>query len=50
MVWMLTGNILLKKGRVELRAPEDKENFTLLMKTVREALDVAGSEDGSIIS
>lgn len=28
------------------RAPEDKENFTLLMKTVREALDAAGSEDG----
>lgn len=29
------------------RAPEDKENFTLLMKTVREALDAAGSEDGT---
>ncbi|WP_233355092.1 glycosyl hydrolase family 18 protein [Paenibacillus sp. JZ16] len=28
------------------RAPEDRENFTLLMKTVREALDAAGSEDG----
>ncbi|WP_036719411.1 glycosyl hydrolase family 18 protein [Paenibacillus sp. JCM 10914] len=28
------------------RGPEDKENFTLLMKTVREALDAAGSEDG----
>lgn len=28
------------------RAPEDTENFTLLMKTVREALDAAGSEDG----
>lgn len=28
------------------RAPEDKENFTLLMKTIREALDAAGSEDG----
>lgn len=26
--------------------PEDKENFVLLMKTVREALDAAGSEDG----
>lgn len=25
--------------------PEDKENFTLLMKTVRDALDAAGSED-----
>ncbi|WP_422660047.1 glycosyl hydrolase family 18 protein [Paenibacillus sp. EC2-1] len=28
------------------RGPEDKENFVLLMKTVREALDAAGSEDG----
>ncbi|SMF69629.1 chitinase [Paenibacillus uliginis N3/975] len=28
------------------RRPEDKENFTLLMKTVRDALDGAGSEDG----
>ncbi|HAF99941.1 glycosyl hydrolase family 18 protein [Paenibacillus lactis] len=28
------------------RGPEDKENFTLLMKAVREALDAAGSEDG----
>lgn len=28
------------------RGPEDTENFTLLMKTVREALDAAGSEDG----
>lgn len=26
--------------------PEDKQNFTLLMKTVREALDAAGSVDG----
>lgn len=26
--------------------PTDKENFVLLMKTVREALDAAGSEDG----
>ncbi|NIK78019.1 chitinase [Paenibacillus castaneae] len=26
--------------------PEDKENFTLAMRTVREALDAAGSEDG----
>lgn len=26
--------------------PEDKENFTLLMRTVRDALDAAGSEDG----
>lgn len=29
------------------RGPEDKENFTLLMKTVREALDAAGAEDGT---
>ncbi|AJS61331.1 glycosyl hydrolase family 18 protein [Paenibacillus sp. IHBB 10380] len=29
-----------------IRRPEDKENFTLLVKTVREALDAAGSEDG----
>jgi len=28
------------------RGPEDKENFTLLMRVVREALDAAGSEDG----
>jgi GH18 family chitinase len=28
------------------RRPEDKQNYTLLMKTVREALDAAGSEDG----
>lgn len=28
------------------RRPEDKQNFTLLMQTVREALDAAGSEDG----
>ncbi|OPA74242.1 glycoside hydrolase [Paenibacillus selenitireducens] len=28
------------------RGPQDKENFTLLMQTVREALDAAGSEDG----
>lgn len=28
------------------RSPKDKENFTLLMKAVREALDAAGSEDG----
>ncbi|GGH10643.1 hypothetical protein GCM10008013_02140 [Paenibacillus segetis] len=28
------------------RRPEDKENFTLLVKVVREALDAAGSEDG----
>ncbi|MHA2856521.1 glycosyl hydrolase family 18 protein [Paenibacillus lautus] len=28
------------------RGPEDTENFTLLMKTVREALDAAGSEEG----
>ncbi|REK71243.1 glycosyl hydrolase family 18 protein [Paenibacillus paeoniae] len=28
------------------RSPEDNVNFTLLMKTVREALDAAGSEDG----
>jgi len=28
------------------RGPEDTENFTSLMKTVREALDAAGSEDG----
>ncbi|KOP66388.1 glycoside hydrolase [Bacillus sp. FJAT-18019] len=27
-------------------SPKDKENFTLLMKAVREALDAAGSEDG----
>lgn len=27
------------------RSPEDPVNFTLLMKTVREALDAAGSED-----
>ncbi|WEK55483.1 MAG: glycosyl hydrolase family 18 protein [Candidatus Cohnella colombiensis] len=26
--------------------PEDKQNFTSLMQTVREALDAAGSEDG----
>ncbi|MGO4548317.1 glycosyl hydrolase family 18 protein [Paenibacillus sp. 2TAB23] len=26
--------------------PEDKENFTLAMETIREALDAAGSEDG----
>ncbi|CAM4521620.1 chitinase [Paenibacillus endophyticus] len=26
--------------------PEDKENFTLAMSTIREALDAAGSEDG----
>ncbi|MCR2807984.1 glycosyl hydrolase family 18 protein [Paenibacillus soyae] len=26
--------------------PDDKQNFTLLMQTVREALDAAGSEDG----
>lgn len=28
------------------RSPLDKENFTLLVKTVREALDAAGSVDG----
>ena len=28
------------------RGPEDTENFTLLMKTAREALDAAGAEDG----
>lgn len=28
------------------RSPEDKVNFTLLMKTIREAFDAAGSEDG----
>jgi chitinase len=28
------------------RRPEDKQNFTLMMQTVREALDAAGSEDG----
>ncbi|GGD81825.1 glycosyl hydrolase family 18 protein [Paenibacillus nasutitermitis] len=28
------------------RRPEDKQNYTLLMKTVREALDAAGSKDG----
>lgn len=28
------------------RGPEDRENFSLLMNTVREALDTAGSEDG----
>lgn len=28
------------------RGPEDTENFTLLVKTVREALDAAGAEDG----
>lgn len=28
------------------RRPEDKVNFTLLVQTVREALDAAGSEDG----
>ncbi|MFD2117966.1 glycosyl hydrolase family 18 protein [Paenibacillus yanchengensis] len=28
------------------RRPEDKQNYTLLMKTVREALDAAGSIDG----
>ncbi|MGK9251404.1 glycosyl hydrolase family 18 protein [Paenibacillus humicus] len=28
------------------RGPQDKENFTLLVKTVREALDAAGQEDG----
>ncbi len=28
-----------------IHRPEDKQNFTLLMKTVREALDAAGSED-----
>ncbi|MCR8657395.1 glycosyl hydrolase family 18 protein [Paenibacillus sp. T3-5-0-4] len=27
------------------RSPKDKENFTLLMQTVRSALDAAGSED-----
>ncbi|WP_053372650.1 glycosyl hydrolase family 18 protein [Paenibacillus sp. FJAT-27812] len=26
--------------------PEDKQNFTLMMQTVRDALDAAGSEDG----
>lgn len=26
--------------------PEDKENFTLTMQTIREALDAAGTEDG----
>ncbi|BBI34996.1 hypothetical protein KCTCHS21_43950 [Cohnella abietis] len=29
------------------RKPEDKENFLLLVKMIREALDAAGSEDGS---
>ncbi len=29
------------------RSPEDKANFTLLMKTIREAFDAAGSEDGN---
>jgi len=29
-----------------IHRPEDNVNFTLLMKTVREALDAAGSEDG----
>ncbi|RXZ80929.1 glycoside hydrolase [Paenibacillaceae bacterium] len=29
-----------------VHSPNDKQNFTLLMKTVREALDAAGSEDG----
>ncbi|WP_379165739.1 glycosyl hydrolase family 18 protein [Paenibacillus roseus] len=29
-----------------IHRPEDKQNFTLLMKTLREALDAAGSEDG----
>jgi len=28
------------------RSPEDKQNFTLLMQAVREALDAAGSVDG----
>lgn len=28
------------------RRPEDKQNFTLMMQIVREALDAAGSEDG----
>lgn len=28
------------------RRPEDKQNFTLMMSAVREALDAAGSEDG----
>ncbi|GIO36064.1 hypothetical protein J41TS12_09250 [Paenibacillus antibioticophila] len=28
------------------QSPDDRENFTLLMKTVREALDAAGAEDG----
>lgn len=28
------------------RRPEDKQNFTLMMQTVRDALDAAGSEDG----
>ncbi|WP_238186865.1 glycosyl hydrolase family 18 protein [Paenibacillus sp. L3-i20] len=28
------------------RSPDDKQNFTLLMKTVREALDAAGAADG----
>ncbi|GMK40611.1 hypothetical protein PCCS19_36670 [Paenibacillus sp. CCS19] len=29
------------------RSPEDADNFLLMVKTVREALDAAGSEDGS---
>lgn len=27
-------------------SPDDKQNFTLLLKTIREALDVKGSQDG----
>ncbi|MFB9328415.1 glycosyl hydrolase family 18 protein [Paenibacillus aurantiacus] len=29
-----------------IHSPDDPKNFTLLMRTVREALDAAGSEDG----
>ncbi len=29
-----------------IHRPEDKENFTLTMQTIREALDAAGTEDG----
>jgi len=29
-----------------IRRPEDKQNFTLLLKCLREKLDAAGAEDG----
>ena len=46
MEWTLTGVSCGWGMSTNITRPEDKQNFTLLLKCLREKLDAAGAEDG----